>query len=136
MEFLSGSNPLLLHRLQELGYDPEALYYISKDFFNLCVQLGFNSRQTADMFVKIKEVHEAIESGGQVRDLALFESNRYNPLRLSVMKKSTGSTIFFKMIPGQSVTEKKNILYTCETCANEMCIKRCEAKDHFEYYHS
>ena len=134
MEFLCGGSPVLMSKLQKLGHDPESLHYISKDFFELCGHLAYSARETAEMFIRIKKAVEAIGTGMDP-SLTLYENNRYSPTRLSVVQKLTGKTLFFKMVQGQSLAEKKNILYTCENCANDMCIKRAEAKEHFMSFH-
>lgn len=134
MEFICGGNPVLMTKLQKLGHDPESLHYISKDYFELCSNLGLSGKDTSDMFIRIKKAVEAIGTGLDP-SLTLYENNRYNPTRLSVVQKTTGKTLFFRIVAGQTMAEKKNILYTCENCANDACIKRSEAKDHFMSFH-
>ena len=135
MEFLTGSNSALHNKLQVLGHDQDSLHYITKDFFDLCDMLKLTPRQTAEYFIRIKKASEA-SKGGPACDLVLYENNRYNPTRLSVESKPSGDTIFFKIVPGQTLTTKKDILYTCETCNNEFPVKRSEVRAHFQESHN
>lgn len=135
MEFLSGSSPMLLQKLQALGHDPESLHYISQEFFTLCDQLGYNARQSADLFIRIKRALETV-NGSYPADLILYENNRYNPTRLCIENKTTGKSLFFRIVPGQTLAEKKNLIYSCEHCSTDYCIKRSEAKEHFLQYHN
>ena len=134
MEFLCGSSPKLMSRLQTLGYDLESLDYISQDFLSLTVQLGYNARETAELFIRIKRAIEHMQ-GGQLPDLCLYENNRLNPTRLCVTRKSANKSIFFRIIAGQTLADKKNILYTCENCPTDFCVKRYEAREHFQQFH-
>ena len=134
MDYLSGGSTALLEKLQRLGHDQDSLLYISNDYFGLCDQLGLNARQTAEIFIRIKKAH-SVSKGAAVNDLYLYENNRYNPSRLCVENRATAHVIFLKIIPGQMVTEKRDILYTCESCSSEIPIKRSEAKDHIIQCH-
>lgn len=130
LEFLAGSNASLYTSLQSLGHDQDSLHFISKDYFILCDSLGLSSQQSAEMFIRIKNVHNAISQRRNC-EVLLYENNRYTPTRLSVESRPSCKTIFFRIVSGQDVCAKKDILYNCETCNDDVNVKRCEAKNHF-----
>lgn len=130
LEFLAGSNASLYTSLQRLGHDQDSLHFISKDYFILCDSLGLSSQQSAEMFIRIQKANNALSQGRNC-DVLLYENNRYNPTRLSVESRPKGETIFFRIVSCQNVCGKKDILYVCETCNDDVSIKRCEAKNHF-----
>lgn len=135
MEYLSGSSSVLLNKLQSLGHDTDSLHIISKDFFSLCDQLSFDSKTTAETFMRLKKAHDYANEIITC-DLLLYENNRINPTRLCVENNNTKKMVFFQIIPGQPVVEKKDILYNCEMCSNDTSVKRTDAKSHFLEHHN
>ena len=136
LSYVAGNNVALVEKLEEFGCDLDSLLYIAKDFFCLCDELGLTPRQVADVFIRLKNANDTAEGKPIGPDLVVYENNRLNPLRLCVENRINGETIFFKAIPGQGKVEKKQAIYRCEQCTDDLNIKRVEVRDHFILKHS
>ena len=135
LNYVAGNNSALLSKLEEFGCDLDSLLYVAKDFFGLCDQLGLNSVQVADVFIKLKNANDLAEGKPIFPDLVVYENNRANPTRLSVENRTGNFTIFLSVVPGQGKVEKKMALYSCEQCSENTSIKRTDVKEHFLLKH-
>jgi hypothetical protein len=130
LNFVTGNNAALNAKLDEFGCDLDSLLYIAKDFFGLCDEIGLNPRQTADVFIRLKNAFDASQGKEPSPDLVVYENSRAHPTKLCVENKTTGQSILFKIVPGQGKTEKKLVLFKCDVCNGEENIKRIDVKDH------
>lgn len=131
LNFVAGNNQSLLKKLEEFGCDLDSLIYVAKDFFTLCDELGLTPRQTADVFIRLKNANDAQEGKPVCPDVVIYENNRLNPTRLCVENRTSGYSIFFKGVAGQGKVEKKMALYKCESCGDETQVRRVDIRDHF-----
>lgn len=112
-----------LQKLEELGCDLDALFFVAKDTLSLCDEMALNAKQSAEMLVRLKRAYDISQGKVSEPDLVLYENFRNNPTRLSVENKITSSTVFFR------VDDNKTDYFTCETC-NEAEIPKDQAKYH------
>lgn len=131
LTFVAGNNVALLNKLEEFGCDLDSLLYVTKDFFSLCDDIGLTPRQTADVFIRLKNASDAQEGKPLCPDIVIYENNRLNPTRLCAENRATGFSVFFKAVPGQGKVDKKWALYKCEECGNDTIVKRVEVREHF-----
>ena len=130
LNYVAGNNQALVDSLEEYGCDLDSLLYVAKDFFLLCDELRLTPRQTADIFVKLKNTNDTALGKPLCPEVVVYENNRSNPTRLCVENKSNAKNFYFKAISGQSKADKKVIIYKCETCTDDVCVKRNEVRDH------
>lgn len=134
IEFICRSNPNLQAKLEKLGHDPNTLFEISKNYLKLCEDLDLTSEQSAELFTRIKNVHDYFK-GSQTYNIVMYENSRHCPSRLCVENITSKKSVYFSVAPEQSPTEKKNVYYNCETCTY-IKIKRSEVRTHFLEYHN
>lgn len=117
---------------QDISLDDLLSY--SKDLFELLDELNLNKRDLCEFLLKLKVAHD-FKKGKPVSDLLLYESDRENPVRLSVEDRLRSHTYYFKQIPGQDQNEKSRIQYFCECCASPTALTILEVKDHVRDCH-
>lgn len=117
---------------QDIALDDLLSY--SKDLFELLDELHLNKRDLCELLLKLKVAHD-FKKGKPVSDLLLYESDRENPVRLSVEDRLRSLTYFFKQIPGQERVDKSSIQYSCESCASPTALTILEVKDHIRDCH-
>jgi hypothetical protein len=130
LSYVAGNNQSLVDSLEEYGCDLDSLLYVAKDYFALCDELNLTPRQASEVFIKLKNTNDKSLGKPISPEIVIFENNRTNPTRLCVENKNNGKNCFFKAIPGQSKVDKKVIIYKCESCTEEVCVKRPEVRDH------
>jgi hypothetical protein len=131
LNFVAGKSASLLKSLEEFGCDLDSLLYVTKDFFALCDDLDMNPRQTAEVFIKLKNSFDRSMGKGKSQDLIVYENSRINPTRLCLENRNSGCSIFFSAIPGQKQVERSEVFYSCEQCEKSTNIKRTEVQSHY-----
>ena len=135
MDFICRDNTELRTKLEKLGHDSTTLFNISKEYFKLCEELNLNSKQSVEFFSRIKNVHNYFK-GSPLYNIVMYENSRTYPTRLCIENQTSKKSVFFKIVPQQAPTEKKNVNYYCESCSNIVKVKRLEAQNHFLKYHN
>ena len=135
LNFVAGQNPNLLKSLEDFGCDMDSLLYVTKDFFALCDELEMNPRQTAEVFIKLKNSLDRSAGKPKSQDLIVYENNRINPTRLCLENRSSGSSIFFTAHPNQKNVERGQVIYLCEQCPEMTKIKRVDVQSHYLALH-
>ena len=129
LNYIAGNNTGLLAKLEEFGCDLDSLIYITKDFFTLCDELGLSHCQIGDIFIRLLNAYDVSQGKPLTADLVVYENSRENPTRLRIENRTDSSAVFFSLVPGQEILDKKLALFSCERCLNEF--KRIDIKEHF-----
>lgn len=136
LNFVVGNDQKQLRRIEELGCELESLFFISKDLFSIFDDLGLSSKESAEFFMRLKNVHDACQGKSLEPNIVVYENNRILPTRLSIENKDSGKTIFFRVVPGQGKGEKGNVLYRCEGCRDDQPIRRVDCRHHIQLRHN
>ncbi|CAG9323583.1 unnamed protein product [Blepharisma stoltei] len=134
--YLVANDPKQVRRLEELGFDLDSLFFMTKDLFSIFDDLELPAREIEEFCTRLKNVYDVYEGKPFPTNIVLYENSRTLPTRLCVENKDTGKTVFFRLVPGQGKLEKCNVLYRCEVCRNDVPIKRCDTKRHIASKHN
>lgn len=135
LTYVIGKDQDKLQKLEDLGCDLESLFFITKDLFSIIDDLGLTSKQAGEFLFRIKNAYDFSQGKLVDPDLNLYENHKTSPSRLSIENKSTGKTMFFRVIAGQANTDKTTLMLACEACADEQAIKRSDIKAHVQSRH-
>ncbi|CAG9329361.1 unnamed protein product [Blepharisma stoltei] len=135
LKYIVNRSTSSLRKLDELGCDLESLFFIAKDLFSIVDDLGLTSKQASEFFFRIKNAYNSSQGKQVDSDLTTYENHNTSPSRLSIENKSTGKTIFFRLVAEQPSAEKIATLFKCESCEDEQPIKRVDIKSHIVSKH-
>jgi hypothetical protein len=111
------------------GYDLDTLFMLAKEVFGVAGELQLTSRELAEIFYRLKNVHDNNQGISLNPDLVMYENSAANPTRLAVEVRGTPVTVCFRVLPGQKV-EKAMTAVKCESCRDAEPVRRSEIKQH------
>lgn len=118
-----------LKHAEAQGYDLDTLFMLTKEVFGAAAELQLSTREMAEVFYRLKNVHDSNQGVALDPDLVMYENSAANPTRLAVEIRGSAVTVFFRVLPGQKV-DKINMTVKCETCRDAEPVKRNEIKQH------
>lgn len=118
-----------LKHAESQGYDLDTLFMLTKEVFTVASELHLPTREIAEIFGRLKNVHDTNQGLTLEPDLVMYENSAANPTRIAVEVRGTPVTVCFRVIPGQKV-DKAVMLVKCENCRDAEPVRRNEAKQH------
>lgn len=129
LAFVFNNDSERLKHAEAQGYDLDTLFMLLKEVFNVTTDLRLSNKECAEMFYRLKNVHDYTQGQALEPDVVMYENSAANPTRLAVELRTTGQTFFFRVVPGQKV-DKGQMLAKCEACREGEPIKRNDVKQH------
>ncbi|CAG9323582.1 unnamed protein product [Blepharisma stoltei] len=137
LNFILENDTQQLARLEELGYDLDSLFIVVKDIFSIFDEIGLGSKDTAEILMRLKNIHDIATHGKPLPpNIVMYENSKQAPTRLGLTNEGNGKTILFKLVQGQNRLEKNNMLYKCEECDDDNQMRRVDTRRHVEEVHN
>mmetsp|Transcript_12364 Transcript_12364/g.23436 ORF Transcript_12364/g.23436 Transcript_12364/m.23436 type:complete len:142 (+) Transcript_12364:1726-2151(+) len=133
LNYLVGSNPALIDRLNAQAYDPEVLLTLADDLLSLTDALNMTPLQAAQFAIRLKRAYDESQGKLAAFDVIADEVSKQFPSRLSVERKGTGAIFFFRKLPGQKPQDETSVEYMCEMCNGRTL--RANVKQHVSVAH-
>jgi len=129
LNYVFNNDSERLKHAEAQGYDLDTLFMLTKEMFTVAGELQLTSRETGEIFYRLKNVHDSNQGVVLNPDLVMYDNSAANPTRLAVEIKDSPVTVFFRVLPGQKV-EKALMTVKCESCRDAEPVRRNEVKQH------
>lgn len=133
LNYVVGSDPARLRHLGKEGYDLEALFCLCGELFSLTDDLALSNIEVGEFVMRLKAAKDSASGKPVEPILVLYENSRGVASRLSVEERTTGKTIFFRLVPQQGKGEE--CLYKCDSCPGNASVLKVEARAHVQAKH-